>query len=305
MELPESFEMKKLLSLLDERRGKFNIRARQSWGSLYVLDLNETYKFLEELNSGERNAQHDLRDFIDRRILKSNKWVKCIKDKNPLDDTFVSICRMPLKVKANGDGQSLLSQWNNMPSRASYDFVPISEGDNDTTEQPMDVLNPEHQAEILLAAQLSRIFCRKLEVDGYRALQNTLNKNKWDEVSYENFLKFLTQLGQIMLTLRWRVSWWELLGDGGAKPDAAKERYEERVRSLCKILYFYYTSVKLKLPAWRTPDNLDGMWSNYADATSIWDDFPAIATVEGFEAWMARGKQLIREADVKARVSKF
>lgn len=192
-----------------------------------------------------------------------------------------------------------------MPSRASYDFVPISDGENDTTEEPMDVNNPEHRAEILLAAQLSRIFCRKLEVDGYRALQNTLNKNKWDEVSYENFLKFLTQLGQIMLTLRWRVSWWELLGDGGVKPDAAKERYEERVRSLCKILYFYYTSVKLKLPAWRTPDNLDGMWSNYADATSIWDDFPAIATVEGFEAWMARGKQLIQEADVKSRISKF
>lgn len=97
MELPESFEMRKLLSLLDDRRGKFNIRARQSWGSLYVLDLNETYKFLEELNSGERNAQHDLRDFIDHRILKSNKWVKCIKDKNPLDDTFVSICTMSLQ----------------------------------------------------------------------------------------------------------------------------------------------------------------------------------------------------------------
>lgn len=92
MELPETFEMKKLLSLLDERRSKFNIRARQSWGSLYVLDLNETYKFLEELNNGQRNSQHDLRGFIDHRILKSNKWAKCIKDRNPLDETFVSPC---------------------------------------------------------------------------------------------------------------------------------------------------------------------------------------------------------------------
>lgn len=194
-----------------------------------------------------------------------------------------------------------------MPSRASYDFVPISDDDSDATtaEEPMNVQNPEHQEEILLAAQLSRIFCRKLEVDGYRALQNALNKNKWDEAPYEIFLQFLTQLGQIMLTLRWRVSWWELLGDGGAKPDAAKERYEERVRSLCRILYFYYTSVKLKLPAWRTPENLDGVWSSYADASSVWDDYPAIATAEGFEAWMARGKQLIQEADVKSRIAKF
>jgi hypothetical protein len=169
----------------------------------------------------------------------------------------------------------------------------------------MDVRKPEHRREILLAAQLSRIFCRKLEVDGYRALQNALNKNKWDEAPLDVFLKFVSQLGQILLTLRWRVSWWELLGDGGRKPDAAKERYEERVKSLCKILYFYYTSVKLKLPAWSAPTDLDGVWSNYADAASVWDDFPCTATMEGYDSWMARGRELIHEAGVKSRIAKF
>jgi hypothetical protein len=93
-----------------------------------------------------------------------------------------------------------------MPSRASYDFVPLDD-DDDTAPEPMDVRKPEHRREILLAAQLSRIFCRKLEVDGYRALQNALNKNKWDEAPLDVFLKFVSQLGQILLTLRWRVSW--------------------------------------------------------------------------------------------------
>ncbi|OAX84654.1 hypothetical protein ACJ72_00968 [Emergomyces africanus] len=286
MELPVTFEMKDLLGLLDKRRGRFNIRARQSWGTLYVLDLDETYHYLKGLNKMEDSSHYDLRDFIDRKILKFNKWTSCVKDCDPVNNLF-----------------SLLSQWNNMPSRASYDFVSVS---NDQGDRPMDVHNPEDRTDILLAAQLSRIFCRKLEVDGYRALQNALNKNKWDGVPYDSFIKFLSQLGQILISLRWRVSWWELLGDGGATPDTNKERYEDRVRRLCQVLYFYYTSVKLKLPAWTSPTELNGVWSTYADAmTSIWDDFPSEASLDGFKAWMARGKELIREAGVQSRISSF
>ncbi|EGE79038.1 hypothetical protein BDDG_01976 [Blastomyces dermatitidis ATCC 18188] len=285
MELPVTFEMKDLLDLLDKRRGRFNIRARQSWGTLYTLDLNETYNYLKGFSKAEDSSNYDLGDFIDRKILKFNKWTSCVKDCDPVNNLF-----------------SLLSQWNNMPSRASYDFVPISD---DQADRPMDVHDPEDCVDILLAAQLSRIFCRKLEVDGYRALQNVLNKNKWDSVPYDSFIKFVSQLGQILLTLRWRVSWWELLGDGGTTPDANKERYEDRVRRLCQVLYFYYSSVKLKLPAWTAPTELHGVWSTYADATSIWDDFPSDPSIDGFNVWMARGKELIREAGVQGRISSF
>jgi hypothetical protein len=169
----------------------------------------------------------------------------------------------------------------------------------------MDVQDPEDQVEILLAAQLSRIFCRKLEVDGYKALQNVLNKNKWDELPHEAFTRFVTQLGRILLTLRWRVSWWELLGDGRSQQDVNKERYEYRVQSLCRILYFYYTSVKLKLPSWSEPNSFDGVWSEYADAAAIWDDFPSVPTLDGFTLWMERGKELIREAGVQTRIAKY
>jgi len=189
-----------------------------------------------------------------------------------------------------------------MPSRASYAFVSLDDG---TPDRLMDVQDPADRTEILLAAQLSRIFCRKLEVDGYRLLQNVLNKNKWDEVPHDLFIKFVSQLGQILLTLRWRVSWWELLGDSGAKPDINKDRYEERVRSLCRILYFYYTSVRLKLPAWSASTELDGVWSSYADAKPVWDDFPSVSTLEGFNQWLERGKILIREAGVQSRIAKF
>lgn len=189
-----------------------------------------------------------------------------------------------------------------MPSRAGYEFVSISDK---APNRPMDVQNPEDRTDILLAAQLSRIFCRKLEVDGYRALQNALNKNKWDDVPHDSFIRFVTQLGLILLSLRWRVSWWELLGDGGLNPDVNKERYEERVRRLCQVLYFYYTSVKLKLPSWIAPKGLDGVWSTYADASQVWDDFPSAATIEGFHEWMGRGKELIKKAGVQDRISKY
>ena len=90
MELPARFEMKELLSLLDKRRENFNIRASQDWGSLYVLDLNETYNFLEELDRTDDSAQYDLCEFIDHRILKFNKWLRCIKDCDPTQNLLVS-----------------------------------------------------------------------------------------------------------------------------------------------------------------------------------------------------------------------
>jgi hypothetical protein len=175
-----------------------------------------------------------------------------------------------------------------MPSRASYDFIPVT---NNDSAEPMDVCNPEHQKEILLAAQLSRIFCRQLEVDGYRALQNTLNANKWDKSPFE----FVFQLGQILLALR--VSWWEVLGDGSKKPDITKKQYEDRVSSLCRVLFFYYMSMKMKMVKMKlsSPMNPDSAQSHYADAAPVWDDFPRQATNEGYEDWMARGKELIHE----------
>jgi hypothetical protein len=90
MDLPTSFDMSELISLLNDRRGQFNIRARQAWGPLYVLDIDETYKFLRDMNKGENHAQHDLGDFIDNRILKTNKWLRCVKECDPMHNLFVS-----------------------------------------------------------------------------------------------------------------------------------------------------------------------------------------------------------------------
>ncbi|KAJ5157207.1 uncharacterized protein N7482_008307 [Penicillium canariense] len=290
MAIPSEFDLSQLLSFLNERQGRFNIRASQGWGSLYVLDLGETYKFLKGLSEYNGNSKSTFLEFIDRRIVeskdKSKNWLSCVKDCDPMAQAY-----------------TLLSQWNNMPSRAQYTFVPL---DGNGQERPMDINNPEERRDILLAAQLSRIVCRMLEVEGFRKLERDFYNIKWKQISHETHIRFLGELGQILLTLRWRVSWWKRLGDGGQAPDPSQQHYIDRVDLLCRILYVYYTCVLAKLPSWSTSDVPKGIWSSYADSeNAVWDDFPSDPSDAGFQSWMDRGQELIESSGVPSRISKF
>jgi hypothetical protein len=218
-----------------------------------------------------------------------------------------------------------------MPSRASYSRVPIYKtGSNTSTaDQPLDPESPSDKDEILLAAQLSRIVCRKLEIDGYRALQTRINVILSSKVgsspSYNNdgsdshggpagsditdATSFVTELGKILLSLRWRMSWWEFLGSGSPEPDPFRDKFVERVRGLIKILYFYYFSAKRSISSWtyyteRDLQELGGVWSSYPDSVSVWDDFPVDESVSGFEEWVERGKGVIKRARAKEVVKK-
>ena len=94
IEIPSAFNLADLLSFLEDRWGKFNIRASQSWGSLYVLDLAETYKFLKSLNECNDNSQYSFLEFIDHRLVdskdKAKNWLSCLKDCDPNHNTYVS-----------------------------------------------------------------------------------------------------------------------------------------------------------------------------------------------------------------------
>lgn len=94
MEIPSAFNLSDLLSFLSERRGRFNIRASQAWGTLYVLDLGETYKFLKGLTEYNGNSGSTFIEFIDRRIIeskdKSKNWLTCVRECDPMSNLFVS-----------------------------------------------------------------------------------------------------------------------------------------------------------------------------------------------------------------------
>lgn len=93
MEIPSEFDLGQLLSLLAERQGRFNIRASQAWGSLYILDLGETYKFLKNLSEYNGNSKSTFLEFIDRRIVdskdKSKNWLSCVADCDPMNQAYV------------------------------------------------------------------------------------------------------------------------------------------------------------------------------------------------------------------------
>lgn len=93
MEIPSELDLSALLSYLGERQGQFNIRASQSWGSLYVLDLSETYRFLKGLSEYNGNNRSNFLEFIDRRIIeskdKSKNWLTCVKDCDPINNIYV------------------------------------------------------------------------------------------------------------------------------------------------------------------------------------------------------------------------
>ncbi|KAH9207980.1 hypothetical protein DL95DRAFT_312732, partial [Leptodontidium sp. 2 PMI_412] len=288
MFLPEAFDVTHLLHLLESRRSAFNIRARQASGTLYVLDLEKCYDFLDDIRKDPINSNTcDLRSFIDNTLVKTKPWYTCVKECDPTRNK-TAIPKL------------LLSQWNNMPSRASYDVVPLVTG---LSEHPLDPENEQDRQEILIAAQISRIVCRKLEIDGYQALQSEINKMRSSNSTYESRTNAVSKLGKILLSLRWRMSWWKLLGDGSNNNDPFRDRFVERVEHLSKVLYFYYFTMKKRIGSWNDLSRLGGEISSYPDAEPVFDDFPTIASIEGFEQWLERGKDLIRQANCEKQFS--
>jgi hypothetical protein len=187
-----------------------------------------------------------------------------------------------------------------MPSRASYDLVPL---DKNSPERPLDPEDDQDRQEIIIAAQMSRIICRKLEIDGYKALQSSINEMRTHNTTFSHRKQLVMQLGKILLSLRWRMSWWQLLGDGSNTGDIFRDRFVDRVEHLTKVLYFYYFALKARIGSYVDPIGLEGEISCYPDAMPVFDGFPTVQSIQGFEEWLERGKALIKEANVERRFS--
>ncbi|TEA11809.1 hypothetical protein C8034_v007301 [Colletotrichum sidae] len=187
------------------------------------------------------------------------------------------------------------------PSRARFSRIPKN---NIVTPQDffMDPENPMDEDEILLAAQLSRIMCRKVEVKGYSHLQRILHHHS-DNPQDGELVALLKDLGSILFTLRWRYSWWMvILSD----TDEERAACQARVHELCRVLYFYYCSVRRKIGSWSTAGGLHGTWSRYADTdVKVWDEFPGDETVDAFNTWLSRGCDLVIESGAPTAVKRM
>ncbi|KAJ0161702.1 hypothetical protein CTA2_5775 [Colletotrichum tanaceti] len=285
-ELPRRINLDELIGRVDRARRQFNFQVYQDGRPLYVIDIDGCHNYLQGLRKQMDAVEHDFHAFIDRTVVEADTsgddWEQC----------------MTQTVVLRSDLFSLLCDVNKMPNLASFSYVSRTKmyEKKAAVGRRINVEDPDDADDLILAAQLSRIVCRKLEVQAYRDLQRLLHDSLMMD-SGRRLPFSLRSLGPILLTLRWRLSWLaavpnivvEESNHGNSKQDDAdRHQVESRVWSLCRILYFYYCLLRT---------SLDGVYTQYPGAeVRVWEDFPADESDEGFDAWISQGEKLLNEA---------
>ena len=183
-----------------------------------------------------------------------------------------------------------------MPSRNDYYYV---SRDDPPSMRVMDMSNVQNGQDIRLAINLCRIVLRALEFSAFQTLQRAVNDLPKKKPTKEYMEMLLQPLIKLLFSLRWRVAWWTVFGiTANPEGDQALAPIDQ-VTAISRTLYFWYWVVRKKLAGERLT-TARGVWNTYADAaTAVLDDFPLEDSLEGFDAWMAHGRRLVREAYVQ------
>ena len=181
-----------------------------------------------------------------------------------------------------------------MPSRNSYDVLPHNVS---ALGHALDVEDHQDRGTIVFASQLCRIVLRALEIEAFDALQKSVNELTKGGKSDDDIEVLIDQLGRILMSLRWRVSWWAIVGDS---PD---EGFTSRVKKLTQVLYCYYFVARKKMPPWsgQLPSKIRSV---YADVEPIYEDLPLTDSLDGFHAWMQKGQAVIHAAKVQQNTTR-
>lgn len=188
-----------------------------------------------------------------------------------------------------------------MPSRNTYSISPLNKA---VPSYALNVEDRQGRDRIVLAVQLSRILLRVLEVEAFKALQKSVNEVTKGSKSEANTAILANQLGRILSSLRWRISWWAVFGNGSNNPDAARIRFTERVTRLTQVLYFYYFLTKKRVSSSRD-QLLVRVCSIYPDFPPVYEDLPQCETFEGFQAWMRQGEDMIHAVQMQQNMSRY
>lgn len=181
-----------------------------------------------------------------------------------------------------------------MPSRNSYETLPHNKS---MLGHTLDIENQQDRGTIIFAAQLCRIILRALEIDAFDALQKSVNELTKGGKSDEDIETLVVQLGRVLMSLRWRISWWVVIGDS---PD---EGFTSRVKRLAHILYCYYFVARKKMSPWsgQLPRKIRSV---YADFEPVYEDLPLTDSFDGFSTWMQKGETVVQAAKVQQIVTR-
>ena len=175
-----------------------------------------------------------------------------------------------------------------MPSRNGYDLVSTNVVES---HRRLDVGNRVDLEDILFAVQLCRIVLRALEIEAFSALQRSINDlpKQRDEAA----IKLLgDQLGQLLLSLRWRIAWWKFFDNWSRSPEAFSSNLSERNTRLTNVLYCYHFIARKKAPA------DDSLQSGQSHNPPLWGTLPHDDSPSGYHAWMQQGQNLIYQAGI-------
>ncbi|EEY18928.1 conserved hypothetical protein [Verticillium alfalfae VaMs.102] len=297
--LPEEFPLDEVIRTLQSVAGRFDLRVSQGGRSMYVLRLDQCRNYLSRLRDLylQKGYEPNMSAFIDKELFqdrpRSDNWTSMITD-----------CQASTK----DDKIALLLALGNMPSRATYSYVPLPHRhakQNSLSGRNIDPEAAHEEKYLTCAAHLARIIARKVEVEAYTHIQTRCHNA--NQLSDADLNRLLQNIGLLLVSLRWRHTWWGMLGDGTVQCEPHRGDYEVRVRELCEGLYFWFCSLRRRFPPSPADvsDKLSGVHSHYADTTnSVWDAFPGRdqESREGFNVWLGHGPALVIQAGAATTV---
>lgn len=181
-----------------------------------------------------------------------------------------------------------------MPSRNSYEVSPHN---TFVTGYALDVEDQQDRGTIMFAVQLSRIILRALEIEAFEALQKSVNELTKGGKSDADIETLIDQLGRILMSLRWRISWWAVTG---SSPDGC---FTSRVAKLAQVLHCYYFVARKKMSP--CSDQLPSkIRSIYADLEPVYEELPLTDSLDGFHAWMQKGHAVVQAAKVQQNIAR-
>ncbi|RFU76594.1 hypothetical protein TARUN_5680 [Trichoderma arundinaceum] len=272
-------------SIYDLRKFYDTIRVSEGHQVLYELNLHTCWAYI---NSNCSPVSHPFQQFIDGlKVQRQDGWRTCIRDNtNKLLDKQ-NLC-------------DVLLAWDDMAPWVTYALIP--KDDNPPYSSPNDgtgtVLGPDnavHEQMIIVAAQISRIIGRKLELQFYDYLKKALTNPNI-------YRKLVLDVGRTIMSLRRRLAPWTqnwantafsalgqseaYVGNDSGNDDSLLGSSVDRIKNLCQILYVYFCYMRRRLSP-GDQQMMQTMEVQYpGNEQTVEESFPQYESIDGFEEWL-------------------
>ncbi|KAL7934591.1 hypothetical protein V8C35DRAFT_32940 [Trichoderma chlorosporum] len=298
VDLPSEINIKHILHVMDELQKNYDaFRVYGRHGLLYELDLHACWVYI---NSTCSPVGHPFQQFINGlKVQKQDTWKTCIRDGHSRPLNKQSLCDVLLAL-------------DDMAPWATYALRPKpSDFHGRESNEFGTALLPDHELDrqiIIIAAQLSRIIGRKLELQFYDHLKKALaNPCICRELVLE--------VGRTLMSLRRRLTQWtchtyQWTGSSFPTAPESASRVDEddkggnlfsssvsRLKNLCQVLYVYFCYMRRRL----SPNEQEGirtMMVLYPDCeVEVEESFPQYESIDGFEEWLHFKDQPVAETE--------